>query len=95
LAYGNRQAKAGALPLAAVLPQHDERQVTEAKRASVGTISGSALPAPSAFGEPGRFLNNLVENRDAKKWILWSALLVGVLLLAGMAFRLLRNLGND
>jgi hypothetical protein len=94
LAYANRKAKPGALPVASVLLQQGEHQIMEVKRASVGDISGSAQPAPSLFGEPGRFLSHLSENRDLKKWTLWAALLAGVLLLAGMAFRLLRNLGD-
>lgn len=90
LAYGNRKAKPGALPAATLLPQQDGRQLAQAKGARVGEVTGSA-PA-SRFGEPGRFLSQLADNRDLKKWLLWAALLAGVLLLAGMALRLLRSL---
>jgi hypothetical protein len=94
LAYGNGKAKPGALALSTVLPRRDEHPLTQARAASVGEVSGAAPVAPSLFAEPGRFFSHLAENREFKKWVLWGALVVGVLLLAGMAFRLLRNLGS-
>jgi hypothetical protein len=90
LAYGNRDAKPGALPAATLLPQEDGRQLAQAKLARVGEAAAAA-PA-SAFGAPGRFLRELADNRDLKKWLLWAALVAGVLLLAAMALRLLRSL---
>jgi hypothetical protein len=95
LAYGNGKAKSGALPLGTVLPRRDEHPLTHARAASVGEVSGAAPAAPSLLAEPGRFLSHLADNREFKKWVLWGALVIGVLLLAGMAFRLLRNLGGD
>lgn len=94
LAYGNRKAKSGALPMGTVLPRQGERQLTQARYASVGEVSGAAPPSPSLFAEPGRFLDHLADNRELKKWLLWGALVIGVVLLAGMAFRLLRSLGS-
>jgi hypothetical protein len=77
-----------------VLPRQGERQLTQARYASVGEVSGAAQPTPSLFVEPGRFLDHLAANREFKKWVLWGALVIGVVLLAGMAFRLLRSLGS-
>lgn len=94
LAFGNRKSKVGALPVAAVLPRQGERHLAQANAASVGEVSGGPQPMASVFSEPGRFVSQLVENPEIKKWVLWGALVIGVLLLAGMALRLLRTLGS-
>jgi hypothetical protein len=94
LGYGNRKAKAGALPLSTVLPLRDERELADVKSATVQGLKAVERPAPSLFREPGRFLNQLAEHRELKKWLLWGALVLGVVVLAGMALRLLRNVGS-
>ena len=91
LAYGNKLAKPGAAPLAAVLPQ-DEKLA--AGTARVGEATGSAPPSASLFRDPARFISGLSENRELKKWTLWVVLLAGVLLLGWMAHRLLRDMGK-
>jgi hypothetical protein len=91
VAYGNKLAKPGASPVAAVLPQ-DEKLAAAAAR--VGEVSESAPAAASLFSDPVRFVRGLAENREAKKWTLWVVLLAGVLLLGWMAHRLLRDLGK-
>jgi hypothetical protein len=92
LHYGNKLAKTGASPVSAVLPQ--EEQVGAARAAKVGELSGAAPASPSFFSDPARFVRGLAENREAKKWTLWAALLSGVLLLGWMALRLLRDMGK-
>ena len=91
LAYGNRLAKPGASPLQGVLPS-DEKLAPRV--ASVGEVSGSTSPPPSLFTDPVRFVRSLGDNREAKKWTLWAALLAGVLLLGWMALRLLRDMSK-
>jgi hypothetical protein len=91
VAYGNKLARPGAAALAAVLPQ-DEK--VAARLAKVGEISGSAPSSASFFGDPAGFFRGLAENREAKKWALWAALVAGVLLLGWMALRLLRDVGK-
>jgi hypothetical protein len=91
LAYGNSLAMPGAVSLAAVLPQHEKLAAAAAR---VGEVSGRAPPAASLFSDPVRFVRGLGENREARKWMLWTVLLAGVLLLGWMAQRLLKDLGK-
>jgi hypothetical protein len=95
LAYGNKLAKAGALPFAAVMPADAKDETETARPARLGDVSVLAPPSPSLFTDPGRFLRGLADNPDAKKWLLWAALVAGVLLLGWMAFRLLHDMGKS
>ena len=90
--YGNTLAKSGALPVATVFPGYPERDVATARIARVGEIGGKA--EPSGLADPGRYLRHAMDSGQAKKWLLWAALVVGVLLVVWMAFRLLRDLGK-
>lgn len=96
LAYGRADAKGGALALSAVLPRQDDGAAAAvAQHASVGAPTTEVPPPPSLFAEPVRFARTLLENRDAKKWILWLVLVAGVGFLAWMALRLLHQVGGD
>lgn len=95
IAYGNKIAKAGALPVAVVLPGDEKDRTTAAKSARLGEVSAVAPSSPSFFSDPARFLRGFSENPDAKKWTLWAALVAGVLLLGWMAFRLLHDMGKS
>lgn len=90
--YGNKLAKSGALPVATVFPGYPERDVTAAGVARVGDIGGKA--EPSGLSDPGRYVRGAIESGEAKRWLLWLALVVGVLLVVWMAFRLLHDLGK-
>ena len=92
LAYGNDKVKPGAAPLAAVLPQRPDDTTPSAPAAAVGAIAARADTSFAA--QPLRFVRELAERRDVRKWLLWGALIGGVLVLAGMAVRLLRDLGK-
>jgi hypothetical protein len=92
VAYGNKLAKSGALPVATVFPGYPEREVTAAAVARVGDIVGKA--EPSGLSDPGRYVRNAIDSGQAKQWLLWIALVIGVMLVVWMAFRLLRDLGN-
>lgn len=93
VAFGNDKSKPGDAPIAAVLPRRADGEALVARPAKLGAISGSA-DEPSLFKEPARFAQRLTERRDVRKWLLWSALVAGVLLLGWMALRLLGELGK-
>ena len=95
IGYGDHLAKAGALAIGAVLPGYREpRDLAIARAANVGPVAGEAAPAPSLVREPAQFFRALAASGDGKKWLLWGALVAGVLLLAWMAFRLLNEVGR-
>jgi uncharacterized protein DUF3999 len=92
LAYGNDKATPGAAPLAVVLPQRPDGSTPSALAATVGAIAARAETSFAA--QPLRFVREITEQRDVRKWLLWGALVAGVLVLAWMAMRLLRELGK-
>jgi hypothetical protein len=93
LAYGSRRAKAEALPLATVVPGYEVGKDIAAERATVNETSGTARP-PVSWSDPVGLMRDLLESGDGKKWLLWLVLSVGVLAVAWMALRLLRDLGG-
>lgn len=87
VAWGLKVAKPGALPIAAVLPEYKEGEALKLKVASLAATAAQAPRGRSGFSDyfqPG----------EAKKWALWAALVAGVLLVAGMAFALLKQVGK-
>ncbi|HSU75542.1 MAG TPA: DUF3999 domain-containing protein [Burkholderiales bacterium] len=93
LAYGNGKAGPGAVPLAVVLPLRSDGTTPSATPAALGAIAARAETSFAA--QPLRFVRELTEQRDVRKWLLWSALVAGVLLLGWMAARLLRDMGKS
>ena len=83
LAYGNRLAGPGALPITTLVPGYDA-----AKGLSPGVLMALAGPAV-ALGGPDR----LREPPDVKRWMLWASLALGALVLGWMAWRLSREMG--
>lgn len=80
LAYGNARAQAGSLGIDTLVPGWRTDQAPRMPVASTGaaqTLGGEAAAGPRA---------------DLKKWGLWSALLVGVAVLAWMAWRLSKQM---
>jgi hypothetical protein len=92
LGYGNKLAKSGALPVATVFPGYPERSITAAGIATIGDIGGAA--EPSGFSDPSRYVRQAIDSGQAKRWLLWFALVVGVAFVVWMAFRLLKDLGK-
>ena len=84
LAYGNLAATAGALPIATLVPGYDAARDLPA---SVATAASASAPAIS-LGGPER----LKKPPDVKRWVLWAALVLGVLVLGWMAWRLSREM---
>jgi hypothetical protein len=93
LAYGSRRARPEAVQLAAVLPGYAPGKEIAAQPATIGPSAGSAPPAVS-LRDPLGLLRGLVESGEGKKWALWILLSVGVLAVAWMALRLLREIGR-
>ena len=91
LAYGMKIAKPGALPITAVLPDYKEGEAIALKTAS---LAATAAPAPRTTSGFSEYVQEAVDSGQAKKWALWAALVVGVLLLVWMAFALLKQVGN-
>jgi hypothetical protein len=93
LAYGSREAKPVAYSIEALIPNYRDEagaQIRAAKTATQRTVSvaaAQALEQTELGGESRR-----EEAIDWKRWSLWGALVLGVLVLAAMAWRLLRQL---
>ena len=82
LAYGNYAATAGALPIATLVPGYDDTKGLPAN------VAIAAAGAPMAIGGP----NQLKKPPDVKRWALWAALVLGVVVLGWMAWRLSREM---
>ena len=93
LAYGSKLAKPEALQIGAVVPDYREGKEIAARRATLGESMGSARALPS-LADPLGLLRALLDSGDGKKWALWIVLGAGVLAVAWMALRLLRDLGR-
>ena len=86
LAYGSAQAKAAAYPIASLVPDYGDGS-SEAARKLIGTAElGNAT---TAGGEA-----QLRPQVDFKRWVLWSVLLGGVLLLGLMAYGLWKQIAK-
>lgn len=81
LALGNAAARSAALPLSTLIPGYAPERLGTLARAEVGEVP--ALPAQVAADG--------ADDAHWKRWGLWAVLLLGVGLLAGMAFSLLRG----
>jgi hypothetical protein len=91
LAYGTKNARPGALPITAVLPDYKEGEAISLKTAALSAAPASApRPAPG-FSE---YFRDAVESGQARKWVLWASLVAGVLVLVWMALALLKQVGK-
>lgn len=95
LAYGMRTAKPGALPLATILPGYKSGDPIPAKMASVSVLAPLTRERASLTRDPAGFIKEAFDSGEARKWLLWAALVAGVLVLGWMAFRLLRQAGES
>jgi hypothetical protein len=94
LAYGMKGAKPAAMPIATVLPGYKSGQPVPAKLAALSVQPPAPLEQASLFKDPGAFIRAALDSGDAKKWMLWSTLVAGVLVIGWMAFGLLRQVGR-
>ena len=87
LAFGRREAQAAQLPLATLVPGYRDGDETAFPIAEIGALRTAPPPAPSIMPQ-------LLGDLDPKKFGLWAALIIGVLVLALMAWRLSRQMKN-
>ena len=98
LAYGNRGAQAGALPIESLIPGYGADAGASVRAAKTGaqqivnvqTTSAGSQAAQKELGGEAR----LQEQVDWKRWSLWGVLGLGVLVLGAMAWRLVKQLGS-
>lgn len=93
LAYGNRQAKPAAYGIHTLIPGYREDDVQKIRTAKPGTQQ--TISVREAQAQAQTELGGAVRREDAvdwKRWSLWAALGVGVLLLGFMAWRLMRQM---
>jgi hypothetical protein len=92
-AYGNRDAKPAAYAIETIIPGYREATVQSVRQAK--TASVQKVNVREAAASPQEELGGAARLReviDWKRWSLWGALVVGVLLLGVMAWRLMRQL---
>lgn len=96
LAYGNREAKPASLAISTLIPGYKEdsdaaiRSAKPAAQQIVNVKSAQALAQQELGGEARR-----EAAVDWKRWSLWAALILGVLILGAMAWRLTRQLNTQ
>jgi hypothetical protein len=93
LAYGSKLAKPEALQVTTVVPGYREGKEVPAQQATIGEIASSVRPSLS-LADPIGLLRALLDSGEGKKWALWIVLSAGVLAVAWMALRLLREVGG-
>ena len=94
LAYGNRGAVPGALPIASLIPGYRDDAVGTVRVAKTDAtptvnVQAASMQAQKELGGAVR----LEEQTDWKRWSLWAVLGLGVVVLGGMAWRLMKQLG--
>lgn len=85
LAFGKRDASSASLPLTTLVPGYRAGSEAAFPVAGVSAIKLRAMPAPSAIAQ-------IIGETEPRKLGLWAVLLVGVLVLALMAWRLSRQM---
>jgi hypothetical protein len=95
LAYGNRGAQSGALPIESLIPGYRDDAGTTVRAAKTNAqpavnVQAAASQAQKELGGATR----LQEQIDWKRWSLWGVLGLGVLVLGMMAWRLMKQLGQ-
>lgn len=93
LAFGDARSRPEALPVATVVPGHNKDEVLAAARATIGEAT-LVRPAKGFLADPGGWIRAAFDTGDVKTWLLWLVLGGGVLAVAWMALRLLRELGG-
>lgn len=83
LAVGENPSILNTIPIATMIPNYNAQTINNLPVANliVGNQVAPNAPAASTWVAP----------RDYKTWLLWGGLLLGVLLLAGMAYSLLKS----
>jgi len=82
LAYGRYQAASGALPIATMVPGYDSA------KDPLANVAVARAGEPMTLGGA----EQLRKPPDVKRWVLWAALVLGVVVLGWMAWRLSREM---
>lgn len=86
LAWGMRGATESALPLSTLVPAYRYQDGLPGDRAQFGLEKNNPTVTPAAA-------NTQTDSATKNRWMLWSVLVVGALLLLLMAWKLIRS--ND
>jgi uncharacterized protein YgiM (DUF1202 family) len=83
LAVGENPSIVNTIPISTMIPNYTAQTINNLPVASliIGNQEAPNMPAASTWVAP----------RDYKTWLLWGGLVLGVLLLAGMAYSLLKS----
>jgi hypothetical protein len=84
LAFGKYDATAGTLPVETLIPDYATRRALPSTVVPVRTAARADLGGATRLEKP----------TDAKKWILWSTLVLGAFVLGWMAWRLSRDMAK-
>lgn len=93
LVFGDSRARPEALPVASVVPGYKKDEDLAAPRATIGELT-LGPPGKGFLSDPAGWFRAAFASGDAKAWLLWFVLGAGVLAVAWMALRLLRDLGG-
>ena len=93
LEFGLRRARPEALPIAALVPGYDASKPLLAQPANVGAVEPARAQA-EFLSDPLGWLRAMLGGGVGKTWLLWLVLAAGVLAVAWMALRLLREVGG-
>jgi hypothetical protein len=91
LAFGDSRARPEALAIALVVPGYQADKPIEARKASLGAVALS--PQANFLSDPAGWFRHAMAAGSGRTWILWLVLCAGVLAVAWMALRLLREVG--
>ena len=75
------------------MPGYEKDKTVPALAASVGEVA-AAPPRLAFFADPAGWAREALASGRGKTWILWIVLGLGVLAVAWMALRLLRDVGG-
>lgn len=93
LTWGAEVKQASALPLATLIPGYQPKQALAASDAIVD-IPFKLSPTINAAQEPIALVHQEQTTKPEKKLWLWAALVVGLVLLGGMAWSLFKSMGK-
>jgi hypothetical protein len=93
LAFGERRMRPEALSVSSVVPGYEAGKPLAAQAAQVGAVEPARAQA-AFLSDPLGWLRATMSGGRGKTWLLWLVLGAGVLAVAWMALRLLRELGT-
>jgi uncharacterized protein DUF3999 len=96
LAYGSRDAKPMAFPVATLVPGYKSEEELDLRAAPAGAASPALGIGTAQAAAPQRLGGEAAtrERVDWKRWTLWGSLVLGVVVLGCMAIRLARQMSR-